>query len=322
MTATGAAIAVACTLAAACSSNGSAPSGKPAPVGSTDGGPSRDSGHAPPVYGDPLAGVAPVSVVQTGFGRIEGPVWLGGALFFSDIPNNRIERLTPPAAVAVFRDPSGNSNGLAIDAEGKLIACEESTHRVTRALADGGVAVIADQWQGHPFNAPNDLTVRKDGTIYFTDPGFDYPAPDGPPNRSVYAVDPSGRLSLASDGFDRPNGITLSISEKTLYVSDTLAAVVRSLVVNADGTLGPPVPFASTAPIADGMCIDDAGNLYVTTASAVQVFLPDGTLKGEIPVGPEAPANCAFGGADRRTLYITAGKTLYSVQTPIPGRPY
>jgi gluconolactonase len=248
-------------------------------------------------------------------------VWLAGALLFSDIPNNRIERLVPPATVTVFRDPSANSNGLAIDATGQLITCEQSNHRVTRTLADGSVAVVADQWQGQPFDSPNDATVRKDGTIYFTDPGFDYPAPNGPPKHSVYRVDPSGQLSLGSDGFDRPNGITLSISEQTLYVSDTLVAVVRSLAVNADGSLGPPLPFVSTAPIADGMCIDDAGNLYVTTANAVQLFLPDGTLHGEIPV-PETPANCAFGGADRRTLYITAQKTLYSVEMPVPGRPY
>lgn len=315
------AFALVASLALSCSSATSSPAGGPANGAGADAGSVPDSGGAPVSYGGPLEGIGSLELVEGGFARVEGPVWSGGALYFSDIPNDRIERREATGSAAVFRGPSGHSNGLAIDGAGRLIACEMSNHRVTRTLADGTVAVVADQWQGAPFSSPNDVTVRKDGTIYFTDPGFDYPAPNGPPFHGIYRVDPSGKLSLESDKFDKPNGITLSIDEKSVFVSDTAGAAVRAMAVQADGSLGPPTPFLATAVIPDGMCIDDAGNLYVTTAKAVQVFGQDGALRGEIPV-PEAPANCAFGGSDRRTLYITAQKSLYGLHMSIPGRPF
>jgi gluconolactonase len=276
---------------------------------------------------DPLAGISEVTLVQGGFGRIEGPVWKEGALFFSDIPNGVIRKMDAAGAFSVFRDPSGDSNGLALDEKGLLVACEQGNHRVTRTLADGTVTVIASDYQGMPFNAPNDVAITKGGTIYFGDPGFDVaPPPNAPPFHGVYSVSPSGVVTLVSDVFDRPNGITLSIDEKYLYVSDTLKFTVHRIPLAEGGTTGAPEKFVDTLPVVDGMCIDDAGNLYVTTGNDatnhfIQVFAEDGTLRGQIAV-PEAPANCAFGGADRKTLFITAQANLYSVVLNVPGRPY
>jgi len=249
-------------------------------------------------------------------------VWWNGSLFFSDIPNDKILRLDASGALEVFRQPSGNSNGLGIDSVGRLLACEQSNHRVTRTLADGSIAVIASEWQTHPFNAPNDIAARSDGNLYFTDPGFDYPATNGPGFQGVYRVGPSGGpLELVTSEFERPNGIALSPDERTLYVNDTFGAIVKAFPVAEDGSIGQSQPFATTAPIADGMCVDDAGNVYVTTLDRVQVFSSSAALLGEIPV-PDVPANCAFGDADRRTLYITAGKALYRIRTGVPGKPF
>ncbi len=294
-------------------------------VGGSDAGAggqgASDAATSDADFSDPLAGMGPVEVAKNGFGRIEGPVWLGGALYFSDIPNDRIHRLDPPDTFGVFREPSGNSNGLGFDAALRLLVCEQSNHRITRIASDGKSEILADTWQGHPFNSPNDLAVRSDGTIYFTDPGFDYPAPDGPGYQGVYRIDASSTLSLETDELDRPNGITLSLDQTKLYVDDTLAARLRRYPVAADGSLGNGEDFATTAPIADGMCLDDGGNLYVTTSEGVQAFAPDATLLGAIPV-PGFTTNCAFGDADRRSLYVTAGASLYRVRMAVTGGPF
>jgi gluconolactonase len=314
-------LAVAFLMLPACSSTSS-------PAVPAQHGPYADSGvpSTPDAagYGDPLSGLGTPELVQGGFKRIEGPAWHDGALYFSDIENDGIQHLDEASGVVtVFRQPSGNSNGLAFDPAGLLLACEQSNHRVTRTLGNGTVEVIADHWQGKIFQAPNDITVRQDGTVYFTDPGFDFPAPaaDAPPYKGVYRVAPSRELFLVADALDWPNGITLSIDEKTLYVGETLKGDVQKFPVNPDGTTGAPELFAQTALIPDGMCIDDAGNLFVTTAQAIQVFASDGSLRGEIPM-PKTPQNCAFGGADRRTLYVTVMTSLYRVRMSIPGRPF
>jgi gluconolactonase len=306
----------------ACSSDGAG--GAPAGEGGANG---TGGSSGAPAYGNPIEGIGldggrAVELVQGGFGRIEGPAWLDGSLYFSDIPNDQIRKMDSSGAFSVFRDPSGDSNGIAVDERGLLVVCEQANHRLTRTLADGTVSVVVSDWQGHPFNSPNDLAVKKDGTIYFGDPGFDVPAPpNAPAFHGVYAVDSTGTATLVSDVFDHPNGITLSVDERFLYVSDTLKYTVHRIELMGDGTFGAPELFANTEPIVDGMCIDDANNLYVTTGHSVQVFAKDGTLLGAIPV-PQTPANCAFGGPERKTLFITEQANLYEVEVGIPGKPY
>lgn len=288
-----------------------------------------DSSSAAPDAGwsgiDPLMGRGDVEKVRGGFMFTEGPVWIAskGMLHFTDIPADTIHQLQPPVTVTVFRMPSGKSNGLGLDAQGRLIASEHDNRRVSRTLADGTVVTVADRWQGKRLNSPNDNITRSDGTIYFTDPPYGVPAGQARELdfQGVFRVDPAGTLHLESMDMNRPNGLVLSPDEKTLYVADTEDGLVRKFAVRPDGSLGPPTMFVpSTGGGGDGMAMDDAGNLYVTTNTGVQVYQPNGMTWGTIPV-PEVPTNCTFGDADRKTLYITARTSLYRVTLNVPGLP-
>ncbi|WP_297827447.1 SMP-30/gluconolactonase/LRE family protein [Mycobacterium sp.] len=290
-------------------------------------GPAKDpSAHSTPTTGiDPLTGRSAVEKVRGGFTFTEGPVWIAsrGVLLFSDIPADTIDELQPPASVTVFRTPTGRSNGLGLDPQGRLIASEGDNRRVSRTLADGTVVTVADRWQGKRLNSPNDNITRSDGTIYFTDPPYGVPAGQARELdfQGVFRVDPAGTLHLESSDMNRPNGVALSPDEKTLYVDDTADGLVRKFPVRPDGSLGPPTLFVpSTGGGGDGMAVDDAGNVYVATDAGVQVYKPNGVTWGTIAV-PEVPSNCTFGGPDRKTLYITAKTSLYRVALTIPGRP-
>ncbi|MEW5741878.1 MAG: SMP-30/gluconolactonase/LRE family protein, partial [Myxococcota bacterium] len=266
----------------------------------------------------------------TPFSFTEGPLWLPaeGALLFTDIPNNRIWRLAPPATFTVFREPSGRANGLAMDPQGRLLACEHDNRRVSRTLADGGLETVADRWDGGRLNSPNDAIVRSDGTVYFTDPPYGVPAGQQRELnfQGVFRVDPSGALHLVASDMNRPNGVMLSLDERTLYVADTAANLVRAWDVAPDGATSNPRTLVPTTTVGggggggDGMALDLAGNLYVTTNGGVKVFRPDGGYRGRI-VLPEAPANVSFGDADGRTLYVTARAGLYRVRLLVPGLP-
>ena len=251
----------------------------------------------------------------------EGPVWFAasGKLYFTDIPESRIHELSPPDSVTVFREPSGEANGLGIDQNGLLVACEHAGRRVSRTLASGTVEVVADDYQGKQLNSPNDVIVKKDGNLYFTDPPY-----GGNPNvlgfQGVFRVDPGGTISLVSDDMTAPNGIALSPDETVLYVTDSQDDFVRRYDVASNGAASNPTKLMDTSNSPDGMAIDVAGHLYVTTQAGVEVYLPDGTLHGTIPV-PEQPANCTFGGAEKKTLYITARTSLYRVDLNLPGLP-
>jgi gluconolactonase len=263
--------------------------------------------------------------LATGFQFLEGPVWHpDGYLLFSDIPASRIYKWSGGASAEVWREPSGQSNGLTLDRQRRLVACEHGNRRVSRAEADGTVLAIAETYEGKRLNSPNDVVVKSDGTIYFTDPPYGIqPDQREQPCNGLYRIQPDGRLDLLIDDFDRPNGLAFSPDESILYVGDSPRRHVRAFDVGPDGGLSNSRVFADMdhpqpgSP--DGMKVDEAGNLYVTGATGVWVFEPDGTHLGVV-VTPERPANCAWGDADRQTLYITARTSLYRVRVKVPGR--
>lgn len=275
-----------------------------------------------PVVVDPLEGAAAATKVKGGFGFTEGTAWnaAGGFLLFSDIPNDTIFKLVPPSTFTTFKKPSGKSNGLAWTADGKLVACEHGNRRVSRSNADGtGTVTIADLWGGKKLNSPNDAIVRSDGNLYFSDPDYGLEGRAAELTfRGVFRVDPKGVLSLVDDTMNEPNGVALSPDEKSLYVGDSGTPKTWRWNVAPDGSVSGKTLFASEG--SDGMAIDDAGNVYLTTAAGVAVYKPGGEKWGTVPV-PEQPANVAFGGADRRTLFIAARTSIYSVVLKVPGKP-
>lgn len=265
-----------------------------------------------------------VAVVAQGFQFTEGPLWMPGeGLVFSDIPADTIYR----ADKSVFRHPSGQSNGLTLDNDGRLIAAEHQTRRVTRTGKDGAITVLAERFEGKRLNSPNDVVVRSDGTIFFTDPSYGLKGGLGGPEAElgfcgVYAIAPKGELMLLTKDFKKPNGLALSPDEKTLYVADTEGAHIRAFDVAADGRLDKDRVFFDL-PGPDGMKVDVKGNVWATGGggkdkAGVYVIDPAGRLLERIAF-PEAPANCAFGDADFKTLYVTARKGLYKVRTVVDG---
>ena len=283
-----------------------------------------ESGDTSTVVFDPLAGIGEVTLVADGFVFTEGPTWRAaeGVLLFTDIPENRIHQLTPPDTVEVFVDNSQFANGLDSALDGTLLVAQHDARRVAVISANGTESALVETYQGQRFNSPNDLAVRSDGTLYFTDP------PYGLANRPR-EIDFNGLFRLAPGATEpvaeyegdtnttRPNGVVLSPDESTLYLADTIGPI-WSFDVAADGSLSNPQVFADDLASADGMAIDSGGNLFVTARTGVRVYAPDGSLWGVIEV-PDQPANCAFGDEDRRSLYITARERLYRVRTAQPG---
>ena len=267
---------------------------------------------------DPLVGVGSAQKVAGGFSLAEGPLWdpQAARLFLTDFPEDRIYQLEAPVTVTLFREPSGAANGLALDPQGRLIACEHSGRRVSRTSASGVVETVASHYLGLPFNSPNDAVVRKDGTLYFTDPPY-----GGNPNvlgfQGVYRVEPSGTLHLVADDMFRPNGIALSADQTKLYVSDSEHDYVRRYALSESGEASQPAKFADV-PSPDGMAVDVQDYLYVTAATGIEVYNPAGALHGTLTL-PEEPANCAFGGPDWKTLYVTAKTSLYRFKMTVPG---
>ncbi len=266
-----------------------------------------------------VAETATAEKVAAGFRFTEGPVWHSdGYLLFSDIPANQIVKWTAPGKTETFREPSGQSNGLTFDRQGRLLACEHANRRVSRTEADGKVVAIVDKYQGKRLNSPNDLVVKSDGSIYFTDPPYGIRSADEKELsfNGVFLISPRGELTLLASDFDRPNGIALSPDEKKLYVADTARSHVRVFDISSDGTLKDGKVFVNV-PGPDGMSIDSKGNLYVTS-NGVAVFDAKGKKLGEIKV-PERPANCGFGGTDNKTLFVTARTSLYRIKLKVSG---
>jgi gluconolactonase len=262
----------------------------------------------------------------------EGPAYFPAhrALVWSDIPNDRILRYDEATErVGVFRQPAGYTNGHTVDGQGRLVSCEHGARRVTRTEHDGTITVLADSHAGKRLNSPNDVVVRSDGTVYFTDPAYGiegfyegYAAEPEQDECYVFRIDPiTGAISVAAGGFERPNGLAFSLDERLLYVSDTGASPkdMHVLDVADDGTLSNRRQFAvCTAGGFDGFRLDEHGRIWTSAGDGVHVYDPDGTLLGKVLV-PEIVANVAWGGAKRNRLYICATRSLYAILLPVRG---
>ena len=273
---------------------------------------------------------APVEQIATGCQFTEGPLWHATERFllFSDIPANKMRRWDAGSGMTVFRDPSGKSNGLTYDKGGHLIACEHGNRRVSRTTADGQVITIASHYEGKRLNSPNDVVVKSDGSIYFTDPPYGLSAAYGVESekeldfQGVYRLSPNGdTLTLLVDDFDRPNGLCFSPDESILYINDTERMHVRAFDVQPDGTIANDRIFGEEEGDTgkpDGMKADVHGNVYLTGPDGIWVFAPDGTHLGIILV-PERSANLAWGGDDWNSLFITASTSVYRVECKVAG---
>jgi gluconolactonase len=288
---------------------------------------------------DLVAPDVPIDRIASGLGFTEGPVWRGGALFFSDIPNKRIARWRRlPEGPELTTFATGMSNGLTLDRQGRVLAAEHDGRRVTRIAADGTRTVLAERFQGKRLNSPNDIVVKSDGTIYFTDPPYGVrPLPPGTVRpagwwtqpiegreqtvQGVYRLTEDGTLTLVADDFALPNGQAFSPDESVLYIDDSAHKHIRALDVRPDGTLTHSrilLDMASNDPgVPDGLKVDARGNVFSTGPGGVWVCRANGTLLGRI-VLPELPANLAWG-EDGSVLFVTARTSVYRVPTKTRG---
>jgi gluconolactonase len=252
----------------------------------------------------------PVELVTDQCAFSEGPLWLAeGKWIFSDVPKNGIFFEDGSA----YRRPSNGANGLTLDRQGRLIACESTKHRISRTEADGTITVLADSYNGKPLNSTNDVVVGVDGTVYFTDPTG--PRKDdgtGLGFSGVYGIRPDGSgLALIADDMKYPNGIALSPDGKTLYVGDYLGGHIRAYDLSLDGKASNPRVFCEVKS-PDGFKVDRAGRVWSSSSKGIQVFGLDGKFIESVDFSG-TPTNCAFGGPDGRTLFITARKLVYKV---------
>jgi gluconolactonase len=280
---------------------------------------------------------AAVERQATGFRWVEGPVWFGDGryLLFSDIPNNRIMRWEEETgAVSVFRKPSDFANGNTRDRQGRLVTCEHDTRRVTRTEYDGTITVLADRYDGKRLNSPNDIVVKSDHSVWFTDPPFGIAgnyegtraAPELP--HGVYRIDgQNGEVTLVAEGIKGPNGLCFSPDESLLYIVECRVTprLIRVYdLVGGGRRLANGRTFVSCGPgLADGMRCDTDGNLWIgfgggEGVDGVAVFAPDGTMIGHI-LTPERVSNVCFGGLKRNRLFMTGSQTLYALYTEAQG---
>jgi gluconolactonase len=258
--------------------------------------------------------------MATGFRFTEGPAWSReGFLLFSDVPNDKIMKYVPGQKPTVFRENSNGANGNCFDAQGRFYTCESRTRRVVRMDKKGEMQVLAEKWDGKRFNAPNDIVVRKDGHIYFTDPAFGNQADTRELDfYGVYHISPKGELQLIAKPAGRPNGITFSPNDHILYVANSDEHNVRAYDVDRNGEVSHErVVISSVDGVPDGIRVDDKGGIYVT-ASGVAVYDAQGKHVETLGM-PETPANCAFGDTDLESLYITARTSLYRARRSVKG---
>ena len=285
-----------------------------------------------------------VEKLAEGFNWSEGPVWepKQGALLFSDVPENRVYRWKDGAGISVFLEPSGftgteyngrerGSNGLTLDASGRLTLCQHGDRRVARLAADGkSFETIMDKFDGKRFSSPNDLCYDKAGNLFFTDPP--YGLPDDTKQETafngVYRLGADGKLTVIARELSRPNGVALSVDEKTVYVasSDGKEPLIKAYALNADGTVASSKIFFDGSALMkagrrggfDGLKVDASGNVWATGPGGVVIVSPAGKHLGSI-LTQRATANCAFGDADHMTFYITADESLLRVRTKVKG---
>ncbi|HKJ94813.1 MAG TPA: SMP-30/gluconolactonase/LRE family protein [Gammaproteobacteria bacterium] len=268
--------------------------------------------------------------LYTGTRWAEGPVYFadGDYLLWSDIPNNRLMRWTESGGVSVFRHPSNYINGNTRDRQGRLVSCEQGGRRVIRTEYDGSITVLADSYRGKRLNSPNDVVVKSDDTVWFSDPPYGilsdhegYKADSEIGACYVYRFDPaSGDLDVVADDFDKPNGLAFSPDESTLYISDTGLSHdpagphhIRAFDVGDGGRLANGRVFADVSPGApDGFRVDTAGNVWTSAADGVHCYSSAGDLLGKLLI-PEVVANVTFGGPRKNRLFITATTSLYAV---------
>ena len=265
-------------------------------------------------------------------GPAEGPLWWkeGGYLLFSDIHNNRRMKYTPGQGASVFQEPTNRANGLTRDLQGRLVAAEHDSRRVTRQETDGSITVIASSFQGRRLNRPNDVVVKSDGSIYFTDPWTSpLPAEQWDLTFSgVYRVSPDlGTITLLIGDFIVPNGLMFSPDESILYINDSRRGHIRSFEVQPNGTLAKQSDkvladlTGSESGVPDGMKVDIEGNIYCGGSGGLYILDPTGKKLGMVNHGATATTNLAFGGDDWKTLYFTSRNHLGSVKVNIPGNP-
>ncbi|NQW18662.1 MAG: SMP-30/gluconolactonase/LRE family protein [Chloroflexi bacterium] len=283
-------------------------------------------------FRDVVGDSADVERLATGFKFTEGAMWdpRGKYLIFSDMPGNIMRKWSAENGIETFRQPSNMANGNFWDREGRLITCEHATSRVVRMEHDGSLTTLASHSGDLELNSPNDVVVRSDGTIFFTDPIFGRVEFYGLPReqqldvQGVYRIEPDGTGPhlLVSD-FSQPNGLSLSLDESKLYINDTPNAHIREFDVSSDGSLSGGAVWADVTGDADGntdgLTFDSAGNLFTTGPGGIHVFASDGISLGVIHV-PEGTANFTWGDDDLQTLYITASTSLYRTRVKVPGR--
>ena len=262
-------------------------------------------------------------------GPAEGPLWWqeGGYLLFSDIGNNRRMKWTPGEGVSLVMEPTNRANGLTRDPQGRLLACEHETRRVTRMEPDGSITVVASNYRGRRLNRPNDVIVSSKGDIYFTDPGFPTPGLDLDYNGVFHVTPDLGTITLIVWDFSRPNGLALSPDESILYINDTRRRHIRAFDLEPNG-----MPLIATDRVfcdlngerpgnPDGMKVDSEGNVYCGGSGGIWVIDPAGKHLGIINHGAPGTTNVAFGGDDWKTLFFTTRNTLSSIPVNIAGRP-
>ena len=297
-------------------------------------------------------GVTSAPTAATSVAFTEGPACdAAGNLYFTDIINNRILVLDAGARhFRIFRTSSGRANGLLFDVQGRLLACEgnefcpnDGNRRITRTdLATGAIEVLTDRYEGKRYNAPNDIAACSNGRLFFTDPCYYDRSTMELDHESIYRIDPDGQVTrlLTQPQIERPNGISISPDDRTMYVVDSCPVAggnrkIWAFDLSSDGNVSQQKLVYDFAPGrgGDGMCVDAEGTLYIAAGVSqarsanetnqylpgVYVIRPNGDLLGRIPVGEDVITNCTWGGTDLKTLYITAGKTVYQVRVDVPG---